>query len=81
MKHKLMQAMVEHDSHQKLAGLITVDDIYLDLGGQRKNGKRGRGSENKQPFIAAAVRLIEKGHPRQVKLTPVKSFTKSEVEK
>ena len=78
IKHKIMQAMVERDSHVKLAGLITADDTYL--GGQRKNGKRGRGSENKQPFIAA-VRLSEEGHPRQVKLTPVQSFTKCEVEK
>ena len=78
MKHKIMQAMVEHDNQIKLEGLVTVDDTYL--GGQRKNGKRGRGSENKQPFIAA-VCLTEEGHPREVKLTPVEAFTKKEMNK
>lgn len=78
VKHKLMQVMVERDARYKLSGLVTADDAYL--GGQKKKGKRGRGSENKQPFIAA-VELNEKGRPEHVKLTPVKSFTKSEVEK
>jgi hypothetical protein len=52
--------------------------VYLDV--QLKKGKQGRGSENKQPFIAA-VELNEKGKPIHVKLTPVKSFTKTEIEK
>jgi hypothetical protein len=76
IKHKLMQAMVEHGAKRKLAGLITVDDAYL--GGQQKEGKRGRGSENKQPFIAAVSLDIE-GHPKYVKLTPVKSFTSANI--
>lgn len=70
MKHKLMQAMAEKDSERKLSGLITLDDAYL---GGRKEGKRGRGSENKQPFIAA-VSLTKKGAPKYVKFTPLKSF-------
>lgn len=78
VKHKLMQVMVERDARYKLFGIVTADDAHL--GGQNKNGKRGRGSENKQPFIAA-VELNKKGNPIHVKLTPVKSFTHSEVEK
>lgn len=78
VKHKLMQVMVERDTRYKLSGLVVADDAYL--GGQLKKGKRGRGSENKQPFIAA-VELNEQGKPIHVKLTPVKSFTKSEVKK
>jgi hypothetical protein len=78
VKHKLMQVMVERDTRYKLSGLVEADDAYL--GGQLKKGKRGRGSENKQPFIAA-VELDEKGRPIHVKLTPVKSFTKTEIQK
>lgn len=75
IKHKLMQAMAEKDAKRKLAGLITADDVYL---GGKKAGKRGRGSENKQPFIAA-VSLNAKGRPKYVKFTPVKSFTESHI--
>lgn len=71
IKHKLMQAMAEKDSKQKLAGLIIIDEAYLGI---KSSGKRGRGSENKQPFIAA-VSLNAEGHPRNVKFSPVKSFT------
>ena len=77
MKHKLMQAMTEQDAKRKLAGLITIDDAYL---GGKKNGKRGRGSENKRPFIAA-VSLNTEGNPKYVKFTPVKSFTNSNIGK
>jgi len=78
LKHKLMQAMVEQDEKYKLAGLVTIDDAYL--GGQQKAGKRGRGSENKQPFIAA-VSLNLKGWPKYVKFSPVKSFTSANIKK
>ncbi|AAW76348.1 IS1595 transposase [Xanthomonas oryzae pv. oryzae KACC 10331] len=30
---------------------MQIDDAYL--GGERSGGKRGRGSENKQPFVIA----------------------------
>ncbi len=36
---------------QPLSGTIQVDDAYY--GGEHRGGKRGRGSENKTPFIAA----------------------------
>jgi len=71
IKHKLMQAMAEQDAKRRLSGLITLEDAYL---GGRKEGKRGRGSANKQPFIAA-VNLNKKGRPTYVKFTPLKSFT------
>jgi hypothetical protein len=69
--------MVERDAKYKLFGLITLDDAYL---GGRKEGKRGRGSKNKQPFIAA-VSLSDKGRPRYVKFTPVASFSGPNVTK
>lgn len=77
MRQKLMQAMSEQDAKRKLSGLITIDDAYL--GGKMK-GKRGRGSENKSPFIAA-VSLTSKGHPKYVKFTPVKSFSSESIGK
>ena len=77
VKHKLAQAMVEGDADYKLSGSITLDDAYL---GGRKKGKRGRGSENKQPFIAA-VSLNDRGRPIYVKLAPVNSFSGAEIKK
>jgi len=77
IKHKLMQAMAEQDEKRKLSGLISIDDPYL---GGRKAGKRGRGSENKQPFIAA-VSLNNNGRPKYVKFTPLKSFAGPNISK
>lgn len=72
MKQKIMQMMYEQDSQYKLKGLVEIDDAYL--GGRLEGGKRGRGSENKSPFIAA-VETNENRNPVFVKLTPVKDFT------
>ena len=78
IRHKLMQVMVEQDLKKKLSGLIEVDDAYL--GGQKSDGKRGRGSENKQPIVAAVGVTLDY-HPTYVKLSPVRSFTKKEIKK
>ena len=75
MKHKLMQVMMEQEELRPLKGRVEVDDAYL--GGERRGGKRGRGSENKIPFIAAVETDFE-GHPRLMKLRVVKGFTKAE---
>ena len=76
IQHKLMQVMVERDTKRKLMGLIEADDAYL--GGQKTDGKRGRGSENKQPIIIAVEFTLDY-HPIYVKLSPVKNFSKSEI--
>ena len=49
IKQKLMQVMLERDNEKHLFGNIKIDDAYL--GGELIGGKRGRGSENKTPFI------------------------------
>ena len=47
-----MQAMAEREaSIRTLLVKVQVDDAYL--GGERSDGKAGRGSENKVPFVAA----------------------------
>jgi len=51
MKHKLMEVMRLREAPRQLDGRVEIDDAYL--GGQRRGGKSGRGSENKVPFIAA----------------------------
>jgi hypothetical protein len=56
-----------------------IDDAYL--GGERKlgeGGRRGRGSPNKLPFLAA-VATTRDGEPRAVHLRRVEGFTKAEV--
>lgn len=77
MKQKIMQLMYESDREYKLEGHVEIDDAYL--GGAQSGGKRGRGSSNKYPFIAA-VQCNENKHPVFVKLTPVEGFTTQAVQ-
>ncbi|MGB7815916.1 MAG: IS1595 family transposase [Methylotenera sp.] len=72
MHHKLMQAMAEREDRYQLLGAVQLDDAYL--GGERRGGKAGRGSENKVSFVAA-VSVDDNGHPNRIKLTPVSGFT------
>jgi ribosomal protein L37AE/L43A len=51
MKHKLMEVMRLREDSRQLGGRVEIDDAYL--GGKHPEGKRGRGSPNKVPFIAA----------------------------
>src|SRR6266704_325893 len=76
MKHKLMQVMFERESTTRLSGRVEVDDAYL--GGENPGGKRGRGSENKVPFVAA-VETNKYGHPLRAIFTPVKGFNSAEI--
>jgi len=76
LKQKLMSVMEERNSTYRLAGDVQVDDAYL---GGEKPGKRGRGSRNKRPFLAA-VSCVE-GRPRYAHLRPVKRFSKREIKR
>ncbi len=76
MKHKIQYVMKKRDENLPLSGYVQIDDVYL--GGKRHGGKRGRGSENKTPFIAA-VMTNEKGHPLFMRLSKVTGFTKDEI--
>ena len=71
-----MQAMAERDSNYMLEGQVLIDDAYL--GGERTGGKRGRGSENKVPFVAA-VSTDFNGHPIYAKMAPISGFTRKAV--
>ena len=59
--HKLRVAMIRSD-REPLTGIVEVDEDYI--GGLNEDGKRGRGSENKQ-IVAIAVQLekIESDKP------------------
>jgi transposase-like protein len=76
MKHKIMQVMKERDDSKPLSGIIQLDDVYW--GGERRGGKRGRGSANKVPFVAA-VSLNEAGHPIAMNMHVVKGFRLTEI--
>jgi ribosomal protein L37AE/L43A len=73
LKHKLMQAMVERDAHQPLAGQVQIDDAYW--GGERHGGGTGRGSPGKTPFVAA-VQCTAQGHPVAMRMDVVAGFRK-----
>ena len=74
LKHKLMQAMLHRDAARQLNGFVQIDDAYL--GGERNGGKRGRGSENKRPFVVA-VATDAASHPQMAIAEPVEGFTKA----
>ena len=75
--HKLAHVMMEREDSKKLSGdNIEIDDAYW---GGKKKGKRGRGSENKTPFIAAVSKI--EGKPSQMKLSVVSRFSKAEISK
>ena len=76
MKAKLALAMMERDAGKLFDGRIETDDAYF--GGQRHDGKRGRGSRAKTPFVAA-VETTDDGKPRRVKLRRVKRFSKKAI--
>jgi transposase-like protein len=78
VKHKLMQVMLERERGRPLPGRIELDDAYW--GGERHGGKRGRGSENKTPFVGA-VATTEAGQPVRMKLHRVKGFRKKEIKR
>ncbi len=77
VKHKLMQAMRERDDSQPLRGWVEIDDAYL--GGEATGGKRGRGADRKQPFVAAA-QVSEQGRPERLRLSPLRGFRRQELE-
>jgi hypothetical protein len=76
MKHKLMQAMTQREAARQLTGFVQIDDAYL--GGERNGGKRGRGSENKRPFVLA-VATDEADRPGYAVIEPVAGFTKAAI--
>jgi transposase-like protein len=69
LKHKLMQAMQEREDDKKLTERVEIDDAFI--GGENHGGKRGRGSENKTPFVAAIS--THEGRPNRLKLQVVAS--------
>jgi len=76
MKQKIMQVMKERDDSQPLSGTIQLDDVYW--GGERHGGARGRGSENKIPYVTA-ISINEEGHPVAMSMTVVKGFRLTEI--
>lgn len=77
IKHKLLEVMFQKEAPRRLKGRVELDDAYL--GGEHSGGKRGRGSENKVPFVAA-VETNSKGHPMYIRLDRVKSFKQTDIE-
>lgn len=73
LKHKLLQVMIERDANRQLTGVIEIDDAYW--GGECRGEKRGRGSPNKTPFLAALSKTLE-GHPLALRLSVVTGFRK-----
>ena len=78
VKHKLMQVMKEREDKRRLKGLIQLDDAYW--GGQRRGGKRGRGSQGKIPFVAA-VEVKNDGRPIAMKFKVVNAFRSRTIER
>ena len=79
LKHKLLQAMRERDLGRKLRGTVQIDDAYM--GGKKRGGKRGRGSENKTPLVTAVQVTDDTQQPVVLRLSLVAGFRKAELER
>ena len=77
LSHKIMQVMHEREAQKPLTGRVEMDDAYI---GGKRNGKRGRGSAGKVPFVAA-VQTTDDGKPQRMKLNPVPNFSISAISK
>lgn len=75
--HKLAHVMLERNNQKPLSASVEIDDAYW---GGKKKGKRGRGSENKTPFLAA-VEKNSAGQPLRIKLSVVSGFKKKELKR
>lgn len=60
MKQKLLQVMLDRECGRVLAGRVEADDAYM--GGERHEGKRGRGAPGKTPLVVA-VQTHPQGKP------------------
>ena len=76
MKHKLMEVMTQREASRRLTGFVQIDDAYL--GGERNGGKRGRGSDNKRPFVIAVATDV-RVRPVYVVIEPVDGFTQDSI--
>ncbi len=74
MYHKIAQTMLERDDAKPLSGDIEADDAYW---GGKKSGTRGRGSENKTPFVAAVEKVDDR--PQRIKLNVVSGFSSTAI--
>ena len=72
LHNKILRAMTEREEACLLREKSQIDNAYL--GGERPDGKAGRGSENKIPIVAA-VSLNEAGHPIHARITAVSGFS------
>jgi ribosomal protein L37AE/L43A/transposase-like protein len=70
MKQKLLLVMAEREEDRRLTGRVEVDDAYD--GGERHEGKRGRGAEGKTPFVVAVQTDVE--NPDQVLFLKMKTL-------
>ena len=78
LHHKINHAMASCDACHRLSGAVQMDDAHL--GGELPNGKAGRGSQNKVPFVAA-VSLDERGRPAFLKLHRLSGFAREALSK
>lgn len=76
--HKIRKAMAARDSAYRLSGLIELDDSYF--GGKEHSGKRGRGSENKSPLLAA-IEVPDNKRPKFAWLYEVPTLESKHIEK
>jgi hypothetical protein len=80
MRQKLMATMLARNHERRLSGQVQIDDAHR--GGERKldeGGRRGRGSPNKLPFVAAVA--PRDGKPVALHLRRVEGFTKEPIKR
>ena len=71
-----MQVTKEWDDSKRLSGIIQLDDVYWD--GECRGGKRGRGSPNKTPIVAA-VSADSQGRPIAMSMNVIDGFRRRDI--
>jgi hypothetical protein len=77
MLQKIRKAMGQQDEKYRLKGLIELDEAYF--GGEKKGGKRGRGTTNAKVLVAVSTGK-DKKHAGFAKMKVVENFDKETVE-
>ena len=68
--------MKEQDDRRPLSGILHMEDAYW--GGERRGGKRARGTSGKTPIVAK-VQTNQEGHPNGMRLTKLKSISQERI--
>lgn len=76
MSHKIREAM-RQSAEAQLGGIVQLDEIYV--GGKKKGGKRGRGTQKSK--VITAVSLDSDGRPKATRMQVVPNLRRKTIQR